>query len=67
MAESIDNNHEGIIKEAVQQFIDAQLRGEKPEPVGTTPIARPCPWFVGLLWFQRALVHPATPQTMRTL
>ena len=31
------------------------------------PIARPCPWLVGLLWFQRALVHPATPQTMRTL
>ncbi|MFC1793661.1 protein kinase [Planctomycetota bacterium] len=29
MAESIDNNQEGIIKEAVQQFVDAQLRGEK--------------------------------------
>jgi serine/threonine protein kinase len=31
MAESMDNNHEVIIKEAVQQFIDAQLRGEKPD------------------------------------
>ena len=31
MAESTDNNHEGIIKEAVQQFVDAQLQGEKPD------------------------------------
>jgi len=31
------------------------------------PIARSCPWFVGFLWFQRALVHLATPQTIRTL
>ena len=31
------------------------------------PIARSCPWFVGLLWFQRALVHKAALQTMRTL
>jgi serine/threonine protein kinase len=30
MAESTDNHHEIIIKEAVQQFVDAQLRGEKP-------------------------------------
>ncbi len=27
----MDNKHEGIIKEVVQQFIDAQLRGEKPD------------------------------------
>ena len=29
MVESADKNHESIIKEAVQQFVDAQLRGEK--------------------------------------
>jgi serine/threonine-protein kinase len=29
MTESMDDKNEGIIKEAVQQFIDAQLRGEK--------------------------------------
>jgi len=31
MTESMDDKNEGIIKEAVQHFIDAQLRGEKPE------------------------------------
>ncbi len=31
MAKSADKNNEGIIKEAVQQFVDAQLRGEKPD------------------------------------
>ena len=31
MAGSIDDNHKNIIKEAVQHFIDAQLRDEKPD------------------------------------
>ena len=31
------------------------------------PIAWSYPWFVGFLWFQRALVHKAAPQIMRTL
>ena len=31
------------------------------------PIARSCEWFVGLLWFQWALVHLVIPQTIRTL
>ncbi len=31
MAESTDKQRENIIKEAVQQFVDAQLRGEKPD------------------------------------
>jgi serine/threonine-protein kinase len=31
MTDSIDDKNEGIIKEAVQQFIDAKLRGEKPD------------------------------------
>ena len=31
MAGSIDDNRQSIIKEAVQHFVDAQLRGEKPD------------------------------------
>ena len=31
MAESVDDNQERIIEDAVQQFVDAQLRGEEPD------------------------------------
>jgi len=31
------------------------------------PIARSCEWFVGFLWFHRALVHLVIAQTIRTL
>jgi len=31
MAESVDDNQERIIEDAVQQFVDAQLQGEEPD------------------------------------
>jgi len=31
MAGAADNNQEGIVKETVRQFVDASLRGEKPD------------------------------------
>ena len=31
------------------------------------PFARSRPWLLGFLRFQRALVHPTAPQTIRTL
>jgi TolB-like protein len=31
MAESVDDNQQRIIEDAVQQFVDAQLRGEEPD------------------------------------
>ena len=31
------------------------------------PIARSCPWFVGLRWLQRVVAHRTIPQTIRIL